>query len=68
MCRFLADVAAATLMLVATPDQGLSGSAQVSGTLHIEQVQVAFLFSGNLGGGTLSGGNRKTVGHYRVPL
>ena len=54
MFRFLTGVAAAVLMLAATPDQAQSGSAKRSGTVHIEQVQIALLISANLGGGTLT--------------
>jgi len=54
MFRFLTGVAAAVLMLAATSDQAQSGSAKRSGTVHIEQVQIALLISANLGGGTLT--------------
>ena len=48
---------------------GAVGDLVKSGTVKIEQVQIAFIGSGNLGGGTLSYGGRKydfTVGGLGV--
>ena len=53
----------AVLLITALQGLGMTGHAvaedlQKSGTVQIEQVQIAFIGSGNLGGGTLSYGGK----------
>jgi hypothetical protein len=57
VCAWLAAVVSAGLLLVS----GTAAAADLvpSGTLTIEQVQIAFIGSGNLGGGTLIAGGQK---------
>ena len=60
-CLCLQGLTATSIVMLALCSQ-LSASADDlvrSGTLTIEQVQIAFIGSGNLGGGTLSVGGRK---------
>jgi len=60
-CLCLQGLTATSIVMLALYSQ-LSASADDlvrSGTLTIEQVQIAFIGSGNLGGGTLSVGGRK---------
>jgi hypothetical protein len=49
--RSMLAAAAACLAAAYAPGAGAAGA---SGTVRISQVQVAFLFSGNVGGGTLT--------------
>jgi hypothetical protein len=56
--RRVVTATAALLVLVAASARGDEQRVQ-SGTIRIEQVQIAFMGSGNLGGGTLSAGGRQ---------
>lgn len=47
------------LMVIGAPGPSVAGDLVQSGTVTIEQVQIAFIGSGNLGGGTLIFGGRK---------
>lgn len=63
MARRSTMLVAALLLVMATLQAGTargqtSGGLKQSGTIEIDQVQVAFLFSGNLGGGKLHYGGK----------
>jgi hypothetical protein len=54
-------------LMIASP--GVADDLKASGTVRIEQVQIAFIGSGNLGGGTLKYGNKSydfTIGGLGV--
>ena len=56
-CAILSLIAAIGLIWTAAPAR--AQELRQSGTVSISQVQVAFLYSGNLGGGTLTYGGKK---------
>lgn len=51
--------AAICILALGLPGRALAADLVQSGTITIEQVQIAFIGSGNLGGGTLSVGGRQ---------
>jgi hypothetical protein len=55
----LAMAISASLLLLSSPSVLAADDLVQSGTLTIEQVQIAFIGSGNLGGGTLVVGGQK---------
>src|SRR5262245_66224843 len=66
--RWVAGLAALLGVLVLASPGG-ADDLKASGTVRIEQVQIAFIGSGNLGGGTLKFGNKSydfTIGGLGV--
>lgn len=60
ICARLAIAVSAALLVLSSADTPLAADDLVrSGTLTIEQVQIAFIGSGNLGGGTLDVGGQR---------
>ena len=57
--RLAVAVSAVLLVLTGAPAASAADDLVQSGTLTIEQVQIAFIGSGNLGGGTLVVGGKK---------